>query len=72
MSKNPKAFYVVWNPEGGPPTFRHGTIMGAEMEATRLARENPGRHFFVLGTIAEVVKADVTVTRFEQDSEIPF
>lgn len=46
-----RAFWLVWNPDGGPPTYRHDTQDGAIGEAERLARAHPGARFFVLQAI---------------------
>ncbi len=43
-------FWLVWNPVGGPPTYKHPSLESAKAEAERLARLYPGQSFFVLGT----------------------
>jgi hypothetical protein len=63
-------FFVVWCPTHGAPTVRHGNRAAALIEATRLARSNPGKEFFVLAASARVVRNDVSVEDF--DLEIPF
>lgn len=45
-------FYMVWNPHGRAPTYRHPTYQVAKEEARRLARENPGNRFIVLGALS--------------------
>lgn len=47
-----RAFWLVWNPDGGPPTHRHDTEDSAEAEAERLARAHPGARFFVMQAVA--------------------
>ncbi len=42
------AFWMVWSPQGRPPTHRHQFHGLAVSEAERLARNNPGQQFFVL------------------------
>lgn len=72
MNKSP--FYLVWNPAGYPPKYRHDTYKNAEQEATRLARLHPGQKFYVLAVACEAVCNDVTITRYQQedDDEISF
>jgi len=70
MSEKPP-FWLVWNPLGRIPQFRHQTQKLAEEEARRLANENPGSTFYVLAPVCEIIKQPVTVRRFELD-EIPF
>lgn len=65
----PQPFFVVWNPEGGPPTVKQPSYSVAETEAKRLARRNPGQSFFVLAAVAEAVKVDVGLTRFTIDPD---
>ena len=63
-------FFVVWNPSGGNPRYRHTTERLARHEAIRLARENPGQSFFVLEA-KSVSKSVEPVTTVVFD-EIPF
>lgn len=63
----PQPFYLVWCPESGAPTIKQPSYAIAEGEAKRLARNNPGKPFFVLAAIAKVEKVDVGVTRFTID-----
>lgn len=51
MSITDAPFWMVWNPSGRPPSFRHSTEEAAVAESERLARENPGRTFIVLGSV---------------------
>lgn len=46
-----ESFFMVWNPNGRPPMYRHMTRNAAITEAERLARENTGAQFFVLQAI---------------------
>lgn len=49
MTTETPPFYLVWSPQGQrPPSHRHETQYQAEREAARLARESPGREFYVL------------------------
>lgn len=53
-----------------PRPFRHGSFIGAKLEAERLAQKNPGTRFVVLRTIGF---AEVTATSWTDcDEEIPF
>lgn len=51
-------FYLVWNPHGRAPTYRHPTYQAAKAEARRLARENIGNRFIVLGALSVHVHRD--------------
>lgn len=64
-------FWLVWQPETGAPTHRHPHENEARAEAARLARNNPGKAFFVLRVMAAYQKTDVAVTEFPLD-DIPF
>lgn len=66
MDKPP--FYLVWNPAGRSPQFRHCSIASARTEAERLAKENPGLEFFVLEPTHRIVRADVVVTQYVTDN----
>lgn len=44
-------FWLVWNPTGKNPSYRHPSEASAITEAERLARENPGNTFVVLQTV---------------------
>ena len=69
----PPPFWLVWCDTGFAPKFKHSTIESAEKEAERLARENPGRNFYVVMPICEMKKADVTVQHFTYEKdELPF
>ncbi len=41
-------FWVIWNPEGRNPAFKHTSPVEARAEAQRLARLNPGQEFYIL------------------------
>lgn len=77
MQREKKLFLVV-NPERitfHPPTFIHPTRGLAEMEAERLARENPGQCFHVVESIVAKRKTDIDTIEFDPDqaeSEVPF
>ncbi|WP_322997456.1 hypothetical protein [Castellaniella sp.] len=66
-----ETFYVVWNPQAGPPTHRHETYAAALAEARRLARANAGQEFIVLAAKASARVSDpVQVVEFMP--EVPF
>jgi len=41
-------FWLVWNPFGNNPKFRHESEESATTEAKRLAKEHVGQPFYVL------------------------
>lgn len=69
------AGYFVWNPAGGPPTYRHDDQEAATNEARRLAEQNPGQTFMVVATIGafSLPKPGPRWTPLEPDDRsIPF
>ena len=61
-------FWMVWNPKGNAPTYRHPSKDAAIQEARRLAMYNPGQEFYVLRTVAKTVTPPpVIVTDLEGD-----
>lgn len=68
-----KPFWVVWNPEGGPPRVRHPSERDADREAIRLAREHRGQTFIVLRSVCSLVAEDIRRTEYEPEFDgIPF
>ena len=71
-------FWMVYSPTGGAPTRSHYSRDDAQREAERLARNNPGRAFFVLksvgGACCEVSEPVSIKMRgpFNRDENIPF
>ncbi|WP_262773423.1 hypothetical protein [Acinetobacter bereziniae] len=66
-----QAFYIVWNKQGGNPTYKHDSQESAEQEATRLAKQNIGQKFHVLCSLCTFeVPEPVIKTVYEND--IPF
>jgi hypothetical protein len=45
---DPRAFYVVWSPEGGDPVVRFPNFAAAKSAAYRLSERYPTQSFFVL------------------------
>ena len=68
-----RQFFCVWgtDPSCHIPRFRHDNYWGAENEAMRLARENPGKRFVVLKSQVAFEVSD-PLHRVEFDDDIPF
>ena len=64
-------FFLVWNPDAGPPQKRHALRESAVEEALRLARQNPGQRFYVLAVIGYARKTDVEWVVLEHN-DAPF
>lgn len=69
--KTAAPFWMVWNPDGRQPRFRHDNQQLAVAEAERLARANPGQEFYVLEPTHRVVSNDIIVEQYDRD-DIPF
>lgn len=54
------------------PVVRHDSEESARREAIRLARQLPGRQFFVLEATHLIEKSDVTVTKLDDVNTMPF
>lgn len=66
-------FWMVYNPKGNPPRCTHSSRELAVFEAERLARHNPGEHFFVLESVSlRTMDSMVRVELDEQETDIPF
>lgn len=73
MSARQDAFFIVWNPEGRNPQFRHESFSAATREAERLAMQSPGQNFFVMQAHRRVSTAKpIEIEDFDTDLEIPF
>jgi hypothetical protein len=46
----PKRFFVVWSPQGGPPVVRFASFNEARSAAIRLSNKHTGQDFFVLAS----------------------
>lgn len=66
-----ETFFLVWNPQRNAPTYKHGTLELATLEAKRLAAKTPNEKFFVLQAITCSEKNDV-ITRPLVLDPIPF
>lgn len=69
-----QSFFMIWNPQGKAPTFKHLTRGQAEAEADRLAQCNPGHTFVILESVGQVVTKTTQFTPHERnlEDEIPF
>ena len=63
-------FWVVWNPKGRSPQFRHESEDAATAEARRLAAANPCGLFYVLHAVSLSEYSNVSTTRL--DGRLPF
>lgn len=66
------SFFVVWEPQNGPPIVKHDSYESAKREAMRLARANRGRRFYVLQSRAHAVLDEVQFVEHDDGCEIPF
>lgn len=70
-------FWLVWNPNGRNPTYRHTTRESAQIEAERLAALNPRQSFFVLKAAGGALANQPVAVPFKMvaavpDHEVPF
>ena len=65
-------FWLVWNNNGFPPSYRHSSLMLAKQEAERLSGENPGRMFCVLHCVGQYITEPIVKPVFHSTVEIPF
>ena len=70
----PERFFMVWNPTGRPPSYKHRDRDSAEAEAQRLALQNPGQKFVVMASLCEYTKVEIqkTMHRGKFEDDIPF
>ncbi|WP_336034774.1 hypothetical protein [Acinetobacter bereziniae] len=66
-----KEFFLVWNEQGGNPTFKHESQESAEQEATRLAKQNIGQKFHVLCSMC-TFEVPNPVIKTVHENDIPF
>lgn len=66
-----EVFWVVWNPEFGPPRYRHDNESAAKAEAERLAEQNLGQKFYVLRGVG-LAHVEKPTTYKKLDDGIPF
>ena len=72
MNETLKTFWLVWNPHGHAPTFKHYSLRSAEEEAERLARLNPEEVFIVLQSMYARCVSNMRRINFDVDADIPF
>jgi hypothetical protein len=75
MSDEQPPFYLVWNPVGFPPRYKHTTQASAEIEAQRLAELDQGNEYFVLAPISATKRVSFMRRTFDLSSvaeDIPF
>jgi hypothetical protein len=69
-------FWLVWNPQGRNPNYRHARKAGAEAESKRLATQYPGTRFYVLSALSFAqTREPVEVTELVEppdDDDLPF
>ena len=71
MTEMKDMFWLVWCPTGHhPPSYRHTDYLEAVREAERLAKEIPGKEFYVLG--AETMRVVDSMQRVDFARPIPF
>lgn len=58
-------FWVIWCPQGGAPTKKHGSYNSARDEAVRLWKNNPGKDFYILQPVSRVHAAGFQITAIE-------
>lgn len=67
-----KQFFLVWNPAGSNPGYRHGSLDSATQEARRLADQSRGQTFFVLAAVSASTHDSVRTEPLEVEPEHPF
>ena len=72
MMHDKSPFWMVWNPQGRTPAFKHVSLAQATNEAERLARLNPSEVFYVLESIAmrtvdSMVRVDIRPPHYDPD-----
>lgn len=71
MTEMKDMFWLVWCPTGhNPPSYRHTDYLEAAREAERLAKDVPGKEFYVLG--AETMRVVDNMQRVDFARPIPF
>ena len=66
-----RSFFLVWQPETGYTRYRHDDYQLAQLEAERLAAQNPGKEFLVLQAVGGAVSTNIQRIEFDV-SDIPF
>jgi hypothetical protein len=56
------AFWLVWNPRSGAPSYKHASFEQAQSEAVRLSEKYTGRHYYVLQCLGYAMTGQPTLT----------
>ena len=67
---DPRKFYVVWSPQGGPPVARFPSFNAARSAAVRLSSRYSEQDFFVLASCWGRI-AKPTVEAEPPNSDLP-
>lgn len=67
-----RIFYLVWSPQGGPPSIRHDNYQEACVEAKRLATGSFGRRFYVLKASEFFERRDIDHIVLAETEDVPF
>lgn len=62
-------FWMVWNPDGESPMYKHDSEFDAKKEAERLAVCVPNGKFYVLEALSVSYKSQVVTEKLD---ELPF
>ncbi len=65
-------FWLVWNPNGKSPTYRHHSEASAVAESERLASAYPGETFIVLESICGRRVDNMLCIVMRSGSDVPF
>lgn len=68
--RNEAPFWIVWNPTGRNPQYRHSTADDATAEAERLAKLHAGESFYVLQSWCKLALQKTNLVPLTDD--IPF
>lgn len=63
-------FWIVWNPQGGNPQYRHDTKYAAILEADRLAVNHPNYTFIVMEAVCSKKKIQPVETVYFEDDPL--
>lgn len=72
IAMDQSSFWMVWNPQGNQPTYKHPTRDSAVAEAERLARKCPGDQFYILAATDLRVCDNMQRVTLWPEQEIPF
>ncbi|OMQ42040.1 hypothetical protein [Ensifer sp. 1H6] len=71
MSQPIAKFWMVYGLGQGAPRYEHLSKAGAQIEAARLAKANPGVTFVVLAAVDAVTASMPAVSRVEITKPVP-